>query len=89
MPKCNSVASRAMMAKPHPQASKMLTIYGENFSRSDPINVFFGSDPSPHVEVRCTEVLACLPPEPPSSKRRPIVLVRGDGVVFPSSTLYP
>ena len=89
VPKCNSAASRALMAKPHPQAGKMLTIYGENFSRTEPVNVFVGSDPSPHVEVRCTEVLGCLPPDIQSTKRRPIILVRGDGVVFPSNTLYP
>lgn len=81
--------SRAMMAKPNPHASKMLTVYGENFSKTDPVTVFFGSDPSPYVEVRCTEVLGCLPPESNNMKRRPIILVRHDGVVFPSNTYYP
>ncbi|KIP08395.1 hypothetical protein PHLGIDRAFT_29566 [Phlebiopsis gigantea 11061_1 CR5-6] len=81
--------SRGMMTKPNPHASKMLTVYGENFSKSDPVTVFFGSDPSPFVEVRCTEVLGCLPPESNNMKRRPIVLVRHDGVVFPSNTYYP
>ena len=81
--------SRAMMAKPNPHASKMLTVYGENFSKTDPVTVFFGSDPSPFVEVRCTEVLGCLPPESNNMKRRPIILVRHDGVVFPSNTYYP
>ena len=78
-----------MLAKPNPHASKMLTVYGENFSKTDPVTVFFGSDPSPYVEVRCTEVLGCLPPESNNMKRRPIILVRHDGVVFPSSTYYP
>ena len=82
-------ASRAAMTKPNPHASKMLTVYGENFSKTDPVTVFFGSDPSPYVEVRCTEVLGCLPPESNNMKRRPIVLVRHDGVVFPSNTYYP
>ena len=72
-----------------PQSAKMLTLYGENFNKADPVTVFFGSDPSPYVEVRCTEVVGCLPPENGNMKRRPIVLVRSDGVVFPSSTMYP
>ncbi|KAE9411288.1 LAG1-DNAbind-domain-containing protein [Gymnopus androsaceus JB14] len=88
-PKTNCASSRAMLSKPNPHASKMLTVYGENFSKTDPVNVFFGAEPSPYVEVRCTEVLGCLPPEQQVAKRRPIVLVRGDGVVFPSNTMYP
>ena len=78
-----------MLAKPNPHASKMLTLYGENFSKTEPVTVFFGSEPSPYVEVRCTEVLGCLPPDSASTKRRPIVLVRPDGIVFPSTTFYP
>ena len=84
-------AARAAMAKPNPNNAKMLTLYGENFVKTDPLNVFFGADPSPYVEIRCTEVLGCLPPEAPQQvgKRRPIILVRSDGVIFPSNTLYP
>jgi len=82
-------SARAGLAKPNPHTSKMLTVYGENFSKSDPVTVFFGSEPSPYVEVRCGEVLGCLPPESQSAKRRPIVLVRYDGVVFPSNVFYP
>jgi len=88
-PKSNCASSRAVLAKPNPHAAKMLTIYGENFNKGDPINVFFGSDPSPYVEIRCIEVLGCLPPESQLSKRRPIILVRSDGVVFPSNIMYP
>ena len=88
-PKTNCASSRAVLAKPNPHASKMLTLYGENFSKTDPVTVFFGSEPSPYVEVRCAEVVGCLPPENQSTKRRPIVLVRSDGVVFPSNTMYP
>ncbi|KAM5532835.1 hypothetical protein V8D89_013476 [Ganoderma adspersum] len=88
-PKANCAASRAVLAKPNPHASKMLTLYGENFSKTEPVTVFFGSEPSPYVEVRCTEVLGCLPPDSASTKRRPIVLVRPDGIVFPSTTFYP
>ncbi|EPT05001.1 hypothetical protein FOMPIDRAFT_136788 [Fomitopsis schrenkii] len=82
-------SARAALAKPNPHTSKMLTIYGENFSKTDPVTVFFGSEPSPYVEVRCAEVLGCLPPESQVTKRRPIILVRYDGVVFPSNVLYP
>ncbi|KAJ4001569.1 hypothetical protein F5050DRAFT_1331330 [Lentinula boryana] len=88
-PKANCSSSRSMLSKPNPHASKMLTVYGENFSKSDPVSVFFGSEPSPYVEVRCTEVLGCLPPEQQMAKRRPIILIRPDGVVFPSNTMYP
>ncbi|RDB25129.1 Suppressor of hairless [Hypsizygus marmoreus] len=88
-PKSNGLSSRAVLSKPNPHASKMLTVYGENFSKNDPVSVFFGSEPSPFVEVRCTEVLGCLPPESQSTKRRPIILIRSDGVVFPSNTMYP
>ncbi|KAF8070604.1 hypothetical protein FPV67DRAFT_1561369 [Lyophyllum atratum] len=88
-PKSNCASSRAVLSKPNPHASKMLTVYGENFSKNDPVSVFFGSEPSPYAEVRCTEVLGCLPPESQSAKRRPIILIRSDGVVFPSNTMYP
>lgn len=88
-PKSNCAQSRAVLAKPNPHAAKMLTVYGENFSKTDPVNVFFGSEPSPYVEVRCTEVLGCLPPDSQIVKRRPIILIRSDGVVFPSNTMYP
>lgn len=88
-PKSNCASARAMLAKPNPHASKMLTVYGENFSKTEPVSVFFGSDPSPYIEIRCTEVLGCLPPDNQVPKRRPIVLVRGDGIAFPSNVMYP
>ncbi|KAH9935528.1 uncharacterized protein B0H18DRAFT_976107 [Fomitopsis serialis] len=81
--------ARGALAKPNPHTSKMLTVYGENFSKTDPVTVFFGSEPSPYVEVRCGEVLGCLPPESQVTKRRPVILVRYDGVVFPSNVMYP
>ncbi|KAG6880210.1 hypothetical protein C0992_003874 [Termitomyces sp. T32_za158] len=89
VPKSNCASSRAVLAKPNPHASKMLTVYGENFSKTDPVCVFFGPEPSPFSEVRCTEVLGCLPPDSQTVKRRPIILIRPDGVVFPSNTMYP
>ncbi|TFK73903.1 LAG1-DNAbind-domain-containing protein [Pluteus cervinus] len=88
-PKGACASTRAVLAKPNPHASKMLTVYGENFSKADPVHVFFGAEPSPYVEVRCTEVLGCLPPESQVVKRRPIILIRSDGVVFPSNIMYP
>ena len=88
-PKSNGGQSRGVLSKPNPHISKMLTVYGENFNKADPIHIFFGSDPSPYVEVRCTEVLGCLPPENQVSKRRPIVMIRSDGVVFPSAIMFP
>ncbi|KAF8919824.1 hypothetical protein CPB85DRAFT_1275493 [Mucidula mucida] len=88
-PKSNCAQSRSVLSKPNPHQSKMLTVYGENFNKADPVGVYFGSEASPFVEVRCTEVLGCLPPDNPSPKRRPIILVRSDGVVFPSATMYP
>lgn len=89
-PKTTCSQSRAVLQKPHPHAHKMLTIYGENFSKLDPVHVYFGSEPSPYVEVRCTEVLGALPPDSgPTNKRRPIILVRPDGVILPSNVMYP
>jgi len=81
--------ARSVLSKPNPHASKMLTVYGENFSKTDPVSVFFGADPSPFVEVRCNEVLGCLPPDTQTTKRRPLILIRSDGVVFPSNVYYP
>ncbi|KAF8550080.1 LAG1-DNAbind-domain-containing protein [Imleria badia] len=88
-PKMNCAQSRGVLAKPNPHISKMLTVYGENFNKAEPIHIFFGSEPSPYVEVRCTEVLGCLPPENQVAKRRPIIMIRPDGVVFPSSIMFP
>ncbi|TFL01582.1 hypothetical protein BDV98DRAFT_507092 [Pterulicium gracile] len=101
-PKSNCAHSRsAVLGKPNPHAAKMLTVYGENFSKADPVHVFFGSEPSPFVEVRCTEVLGCMPPESQLANgggvgggggkqpRRPMVIVREDGVIFPSGVMYP
>jgi recombining binding protein (suppressor of hairless) len=80
-------------AQPQRDQSKLLTLYGENFNRADPPRVFFGADPSPLVEVRCDQVVGCLPPDPeghvPQGPRRPIILVRADGVVYPTMTMYP
>lgn len=91
LPKCPSNSRASSMKVDQGAASKMLTLYGENFNKGDPVSVWFGSEPSPHTEVRCTEVINCLPPPsgPLSHYPRPIVLVRADGVVFPTKVMYP
>ncbi|KAH8814799.1 hypothetical protein DL96DRAFT_1715964 [Flagelloscypha sp. PMI_526] len=37
-----------------PSAAKQLTLYGENFDKSEPVNVYFGTEPSSHVEAAPT-----------------------------------
>ncbi|CAE6439666.1 unnamed protein product [Rhizoctonia solani] len=89
VPKPNCAAARAAMSKPNPHAGKQLTLYGENL-KAHPMMVYFGTEPSPSVEVRCNEVMACLPPAGDNGgRKRPIVLVRSDGVVFPTGVMYP
>jgi recombining binding protein suppressor of hairless len=78
------------MMKPDPRTTTMLTVYGENFSKTDPPMVFFGTELSPYVDVRCQEVLACMPPEVKAEPgvARPIFIVRSDGIIYPSSVFY-
>ncbi|KAG9052156.1 hypothetical protein FS842_010403 [Serendipita sp. 407] len=83
-----------------PRNAALVTIYGENFSKTDPPLLFFGTEPSPYVDVRCQEVLACLPPpssvDPQQMKvdgrslmhPQPIFIVRADGVIYPSNVLF-
>ncbi|KAF9518627.1 hypothetical protein BS47DRAFT_1388799 [Hydnum rufescens UP504] len=93
----------------HPNSNSsnaVVSLHGENFSKSDPPLVFFGTEQSQLVEVRSSELLVCRPPahnNPSSSSpsspldggagqnggRRPVILVRSDGVVYPTSILYP
>jgi len=78
------------MMKPDPRTATMLTVYGENFSKADPPMIFFGIEPSPFVDVRCQEVLACMPPEVKGEPgvARPIFIVRSDGIIYPSNVFY-
>jgi len=76
------------------EGGDVLSLHGENFLKTNPPLVFFGSEQSQHVEVRSPELLICRPP--PSlvaaegnGMRRPVVLVRSDGVVFPTGLIYP
>ena len=88
--------------KPDPRNASLVTIYGENFSKTDPPLLFFGTEPSTFVDVRCQEVLACLPPQQlsasgdpqvkieggPSAPPQPIFIARADGVIYPSNILF-
>jgi recombining binding protein (suppressor of hairless) len=88
--------------KADPRNGSLVTIYGENFSKNDPPLLFFGSEPSPFVDVRCQEVLACLPPPTasggagdPQVKMEgggtapiPLFIARADGVIYPSNVLF-
>ncbi|THH20915.1 hypothetical protein EUX98_g8497 [Antrodiella citrinella] len=57
-PKSACPVSRAVMSKPNPHAAKLLTVYGENFNKNEPVTVFFGSEPSPYVEDVISYVIA-------------------------------
>jgi len=94
LPKCPSNTRSGMPSQPpktdSAHANKMLTIYGENFNKADPVSIFFGSEPSPHTEVRCGEVVNCLPPKMTIPGRQvPIVMVRADGLIMPTKVMYP
>jgi hypothetical protein len=67
----------------------IVSLHGENFFKSDPPQVFFGADQSPLVEVRSSDLLICRAPMGSDGMRRPIVLVRSDGIVFPTPFLFP
>lgn len=74
------------------EGGAIVSLHGENFRKDDPPQVFFGSEQSALVEVRSSELIVCRVPQGArenASQRRPIVLVRGDGVVFPTSFTYP
>jgi recombining binding protein suppressor of hairless len=84
--------------KTEPRTASLVTIYGENFSKTEPPLLFFGTEPSPFVDVRCQEVLACLPPQSvdpqvkmeggSSAPPQPIFIARPDGVIYPSNILF-
>lgn len=76
------------------EAGSIVSLHGENFRKDNPPQVFFGTEPSHLVEVRSSELIICRVPATASGltengQRRPIVLVRSDGVVFPTSFMYP
>ncbi|KAF8313450.1 LAG1-DNAbind-domain-containing protein, partial [Clavulina sp. PMI_390] len=71
----------------------VLSLHGESFRKEDPPQIYFGTEPSPVVEVRSPELIVCRVPvsvrDSGSQQRWPIVLIRGDGVVYPTSFSYP
>lgn len=74
------------------EGGAIVSLHGENFRKDDPPQVFFGTEQSPLVEVRSSELIICRVPmsaRESSQQRRPIVLIRGDGVVFPTPFTYP
>ncbi|KZO98837.1 beta-trefoil [Calocera viscosa TUFC12733] len=91
----NGVVAATSVGTTRPPDPDMLTLYGQNFEKSDPMLVYFGTEVSGYVDMRCTEVLQCMPPtklehDEKNSNRRSMLLVRrADGVVFPSNVLYP
>jgi len=83
--------TRSLVAKPSEDTTKMITLYGQNFSADKPYEVYYGDHRSAAVEVRCPEVVGAMPPTAPPDEEgpRPILLVRSDGVIFPSNVMYP
>ena len=70
----------------------IVSLHGENFFKNDPPQVFFGGEQSPLVEVRSNDLLICRAPlQAPDAGgiRRPIVLIRSDGIVFPTPFMFP
>ncbi len=67
-----------------------MTILGENFHPN--LFVFFGDWKSTHVEVRTRQTIVCAAPPAFDSGlprgRVPILVVRHDGVIFPTDFHY-
>lgn len=69
-----------------------VTLYGENFS--DDLYIYFGDWRSTNVQLQSSDTLLCAPPPPASEGfdvptiRLPVILVRKDGVIFPSECIY-
>ncbi|KAF7722750.1 hypothetical protein EC973_002734 [Apophysomyces ossiformis] len=77
--------------------AEVMTLHGENFSRDT--QVWFGDARSPQVDYRSRELLVCrIPPrgqllqsvglEQHDKYQLPILLVRGDGVVYKTNKFY-
>ncbi|PWY99860.1 LAG1-DNAbind-domain-containing protein [Testicularia cyperi] len=83
-------------AMPPPNSSSgeagpaMVTLLGDNFHPN--LFVFFGDWKSPHVEVRSRQTIVCSPPPSFDSGlprgRVPILIVRHDGIIFPTDFHY-
>lgn len=79
-----------MPAPPGDQSPGLVTILGENFHPN--LFVFFGDWKSTHVEVRSRQTIVCSAPPAFDSGlprgRVPILIVRHDGVIFPTDFHY-
>jgi len=74
---------------PHPSEDpNMLTFYGENFTPT--LQIWFGDQPSLRAEKLCKEVIRAVPPTAflGAGIRTPVLLVRNDGVIFPTNIIY-
>lgn len=75
-----------------PGGQVYVTLYGENFTED--LFVYFGDWRSTHVQLQSSDTLLCAPPPPASEAfecpeiRVPVILVRKDGVIFPSDCIY-
>lgn len=75
-----------------PGGQPFVTLYGENFS--DDLYIYFGDWRSTTVQLQSSDTLLCSPPPPASEGfdvptiRLPVILVRKDGVIFPSECIY-
>ncbi|KAJ9476287.1 hypothetical protein PHBOTO_006394 [Pseudozyma hubeiensis] len=82
--------AQPMPAPAGDQSPGLVTILGENFHPN--LFVFFGDWKSTHVEVRTRQTIVCA--APPSFDqglprgRVPILIVRHDGVIFPTDFHY-
>lgn len=82
--------SQPMSAQAGEQSPGLVTILGENFHPN--LFIFFGDWKSTHVDVRTRQTIVCA--APPSFDqglprgRVPILIVRHDGVIFPTDFHY-
>lgn len=83
---------RSFVPPNHQDARPCVTLYGLNFTPD--LLVYFGDWRSTHVEAHSPDTLLCTPPPPASEAfevpnvRLPIILVRKDGVIFPTDCIY-
>lgn len=87
------VPSLHSFVPPNPSdAQPCVTLCGLNFTQD--LLVYFGDWRSTQVEAQSPETLLCTPPPPASEAfevpnvRLPIILVRKDGVIFPTDCIY-
>lgn len=76
--------------QPSDQGPGMVTLLGENFHPN--LLVYFGDCKSSHIEIRSSQTIVCAPPPSFESGlprgRVPILIVRQDGIIFPTEFHY-